>query len=298
MAARSTLPDVAIVGLGNWGTSLAAALLPAQIPLREVVVRKPRRSSLPLVSWKKARLDARLIWLCVPDAAIADAAEKIARLRPSLTGQIVVHSSGALTVSALDAVRRTGAQVASVHPAMTFPTRDVVPLDGVLFGIEAEHAATRRLLHALVRRIGGSPFDLSSKDKPMYHAAGTLASPLLVSALTSALEAARRAGLDEKTSRRWVQALAGPTIRNVFARGADKSFSGPFARGDAETIRLHLNALQPHPILAAVYRSLAQQALQSLPVKNAGALSAALQVETQMKQAGRSGTRTTTRSKR
>jgi glycerol-3-phosphate dehydrogenase len=32
--------DVAIIGLGNWGTSLAAALTQAGIPLREVVVRR------------------------------------------------------------------------------------------------------------------------------------------------------------------------------------------------------------------------------------------------------------------
>ena len=270
MAARAL--DVSIVGLGNWGTSLAAALKAAGIPLREVVVRRHSVSRLPLSNWSAAALDARVLWLCVPDSVIAATGEEIARRRPDLTGQIVVHSSGALTVAALDAARRAGAQVASVHPAMTFPTRDVVQLPGVFFGVEAEEAGTRRILHSVVRKLGGKPFALRSKDKAMYHAAGTLASPLLVSALTAAMETARLAGLEEKTARRWVQSLAEPTARNVFSRGALKSFSGPFARGDAETIRLHLQTLESHPILAAVYRSLADEAVKSLPVKNAEAL--------------------------
>ena len=274
MAARTL--DVSIIGLGNWGSSLAAALTAARVPLREVVVRKRRRTGFPAVAWKNAALDARILWLCVPDSAIAATAARIVRRRPHLAGQLVLHSSGALATAELEAARRAGAQVASVHPVMTFPTRDAVPLAGVFFGIEAETPDARRVLRSLVRKLGGKPFDLRSADKAMYHVAGTLASPLLVAALAAATESARLAGLDEKMAQRWVQSLAGPTIRNVFTRGAAKSFSGPFARGDAGTIRLHLRALDAHPILAAVYRALASHSVQSLPVKNARALSKVL----------------------
>ena len=45
------------------------------------------------------------------------------------------------------------------------------------------------------------------------------------------------------------------------------SFSGPIARGDIETIRLHLQSLEPHPMVAAVYRSLALYALEVLPAE-------------------------------
>jgi predicted short-subunit dehydrogenase-like oxidoreductase (DUF2520 family) len=287
--ARRTL-DVSIIGLGNWGNSLATALSAARIPLRQVVARRPRRSSLPVVGWKNAHLDARIIWLCVPDADISEVTEQIVCHRDvtghGLAGQIVVHSSGALTASALKAAHRAGAQVASVHPVMTFPTHEAVSLENVYFGVETNDPGTRRILHSLIRKLGGKPFDLRSEDKAMYHAAATLASPLLVSALTAAMEAASLAGLDEKTASLWVQSLAEPTLRNVFANGAAQSFSGPFARGDAEVIRLHLKTLQPHPILAVVYRALAEHALDSLPVRNVEALAAAL------KTVKRSGKRT------
>jgi len=273
--ARKT--DVALIGLGNWGASLAAALNRARIPLSEVIVRRRKPSSpLPTVSWKNAALDARILWLCVPDSAISDTAAQIVNHRPDLRGQIVIHSSGALTVDALDPVRRAGAAVASIHPVMTFPTRDPVALDGVLFAVESVGLAARRTLHGIIRKLGGRPFDISSSNKALYHAAGTLASPLLVSHLTAAIEAARLAGLDARTAAQWVEALATATARNLFARGPSRSFSGPFARGDAPTIHLHLQALQKHPILADVYRSLALHALATLPVRNRQVLFEAL----------------------
>jgi predicted short-subunit dehydrogenase-like oxidoreductase (DUF2520 family) len=267
--------DIAIVGLGNWGTSLAAALTHAHIPPREIIVRR-RKPSVTTVSWKNACLDARILWLCVPDSAVPETAAQIVRRRRDLHGQIVVHSSGALTTDALEPVRRAGAAVASVHPVMTFPTRHAVPLDGVLFAVEAANAATRRTLHALIRKFGGIPFDVASKNKALYHAAGTLASPLLVSQLTAAMETARLAGLDPKIASHWVEALAMATTRNFFTRGPSRSFSGPFVRGDATTIRLHLQALQKHQMLADIYRSLALHALATLPVRNAQALFDAL----------------------
>jgi predicted short-subunit dehydrogenase-like oxidoreductase (DUF2520 family) len=274
--------DVAVIGLGNWGTSLAAGLAAARIPLPEIVVRTQSRRtrrrksvstlasvvSAPLVSWTEATLDASILWICVPDAAIAEVAERIAAKRRNLRGQIVVHSSGALTADVLDPVRLAGAGVASVHPVMTFPATDAVPLQGMLFGVESSDAETRRKLYSLVRKLGGRPFKLISEKKALYHAAGTLASPLLVSELGAAIEAARMAGLDSRTATLWVKSLAEATASNVFAHGPVRSFSGPFARGDAGTIRLHLQALDAHPILAGVYRSLASYAVSSLPVRN------------------------------
>src|SRR5277367_6447922 len=92
--------DVTVIGLGNWASSLLAALRRAGIPVREVVSRTRRSGAVKL---KDARLDAQILWLCVPDGAIADAAGEIVERRHEqgsmLRGQLVVHSSGALTVA-------------------------------------------------------------------------------------------------------------------------------------------------------------------------------------------------------
>ena len=269
--------SVAVIGAGNWGGSLVAALRRADVGPVEVVRRG---------GWAKARLDARVIWVCVPDGAIAEAAQRLAKrareLRGAngLRGQVVAHSSGALTAELLEPARQAGAKIAAVHPVMSFPTRRVVPLAGVMFGVEAKDAAVQRELHALVRRLGGVPFAVKAETKALYHAAGVMASPLLVAELTAAMETARLAGLDEKASAKWVQALAEASIRNVFARGPERSFSGPFARGDAGTIHLHLQAMEKHPVLADVYRALGRYAVARLPVKKRSELNEALRERT------------------
>ncbi len=259
--------DVSVIGPGNWGSSLIAALRRAEISVREVVAKKGRKNATAL---RAALLDAQILWLCVPDSEIEGATEAIVERRQAqgkaLHGQLIVQSSGALTVAVLEAARKAGAAVASVHPAMSFPTRKVVDVRGVLFGVEARPEIRKRL-YGLVRKIGGWPFAVRSARKSLYHAAGTLASPLLVSELSAAIATARLAGLSAREAQQWVGMLAQATVRNVFERGMAKSFSGPFARGDIATIRLHLQALAGHPIVAEIYYSLALQAIETLPVK-------------------------------
>jgi len=269
--------DVAVIGTGNWGTSLLAALRRAGIPVCEVVSRTRRGGAVRL---RDAELDARILWLCVPDGAITDVAQEIAgRVREqsrTLRGRLIVHSSGALTVAALDAARKAGADVASVHPVMSFPTRRVVALQDVLFGVEARQPEIKRRLYSLIRRMGGRPFAIQSKKKALYHAAGTLASPLLVSELSAAMATVRMAGLSASEARQWVGVLAQATVRNVFERGESRSFSGPFARGDVATISLHLRALAAHPMITEIYGSLARYAIERLPVERASELRALL----------------------
>lgn len=145
-----------------------------------------------------------------------------------------------------------------------------------MFGVETRDAAVRRELYALVRRMGGVPFAVKAESKALYHSAGTLASPLLVAAITAARDTAELAGLDKRAASKFVQSLVEATLANAFARGTQQSFSGPFARGDAETIRLHLRVLEKHPMVAGVYRALAQYAIEALPVKNRSSLERAV----------------------
>ena len=273
-------PSVSIIGLGNWGNSLARALTEAGILLDEVVVRgrlSARKTSLPLTNLDRARLDADVLWLCVPDKEIARVTARLIKRAAGqgLAGQIVVHSSGALSAGVLQAAAKAGASVGSVHPLMSFPTRKPVMLKGVPFAVEADAASTR-VLNRLVRRIGGRPFAIEAASKALYHAVGVLSSPLLVSHLAAAHEAAARAGFSPRQARRLIEPIARATLDNFFRNGPASSFSGPIARGDVQTIRLHLQALKPHPMLASVYRSLALYALETLPSPGRTALEASL----------------------
>jgi predicted short-subunit dehydrogenase-like oxidoreductase (DUF2520 family) len=273
-ANESKISSVAVIGVGNWGTSLVAGLKAAGTPPREVVVRRKSARSRPdsdITTLDRAMLDEQLIWLCVPDRMIAEVVEQIVRRRKEqsfdLKGQILVHSSGVLSAHALAAAQSAGARVGSVHPLMTFPTRKPVSLDDVPFAVEASPWLSRQLF-ALVRALGGIPFRIPSHNKALYHAAATMASPLLLSAMVAAQETAVYAGMARDQAARLLAPMAARTIANFLARGSSRSFSGPIARGDAGTIELHLQALSKHPILADTYRALVANAVEYLPSKN------------------------------
>jgi predicted short-subunit dehydrogenase-like oxidoreductase (DUF2520 family) len=275
-------PSVSIIGLGNWGSSLARALTEAQVPLHEVIVpgrRSARKSvrALPITTLERARLQADVLWICVPDKAIARVTGRLVKRAPGqgLAGQIVIHSSGALSAGVLQEAAKAGASVGSVHPLMSFPTRRPVTLKGVSFAVEADPASSR-VLNRLVRRIGGRPFAIKAASKALYHAVGVVSSPLLVSHLAAAHETAAWAGFSPRQARRLIEPIVRATLDNFFRNGRARSFSGPIARGDVETIRLHLQALKPHPMLASVYRSLALYALDTLPSPGSKALEALL----------------------
>lgn len=290
--------SVSVVGLGNWGRSLVSALRAAGMPVREIVVRseaaalrerrKLRWQGGPrIVTLAGAELDADFIWLCVPDAAIARAARQLARRgKGRRAGQIVLHSSGALSRAILAPIAGQGAATASAHPLMSFPGRDPVSIEGVGFAVEAEPADRRRIA-ALVRRIGGRPFSIEGGGKALYHAAGTLASPLLVAHVAAAEEAAALAGVAPRRARQLIGAIARASLENALRRGAARSFSGPFARGDMGTVLLHLRALRAHPLLDGIYRGSARYALETLPTHRRRALLRALARPPESLSAGR-----------
>lgn len=275
--------SVSIIGLGHWGSSLAHALTESGSKLDEVVIRRARPAArldrtLPVTTFHRARLDADVLWLCVPDHAIPRVAARVVKQvgQRGLQGQIVVHSSGALSTQVLETASAAGALVAAVHPMMSFPTSTPIRLQGVPFGVEAP-AAGRRILNAIIRRMGGRPFAIRASHKTLYHLAGTLSSPLLVSHLAAVQEVAARAGFSARQAQQLIEPIVRATLDNFFLRGAAKSFSGPIARGDVQTIHLHLQALESHPMLTGVYRSLALYALEVLPAGRRKQLRASLQ---------------------
>jgi len=262
-----TRRGAAVIGLGNWGSSLAAALDDAGLLLESVHAR--RRMSRP-------KLDAQVLWLCVPDAAIATTAEWLAAQRGDLSGQIVVHSSGALDRSILAAAERADARTGSVHPMMSFPTRRVIGLRGTHFGVEAADTATRKRLFTLVRRLGGRPFAIAGDGKAMYHAGAMFGSPLLVATLAAGVRAMRASGIREEEALALLGPMAAATVANVQKQGLARSFSGPLARGDAATVKVHRKALTKHPLMAQLYVALAGIAAENLPSADRHAIQAAL----------------------
>ncbi len=244
-----------------------------------VLARRVAARAVPL---EQAALHADAVWIAVPDCEIRNVADSIAlRLRPSTQSKsqrvdrrppaplyplrFAFHSSGALTSVELGALRKAGLAVASVHPLMTFASGTAPSLAGVPFAIEGDASAVKAA-QTIARSLGGSPFRLASRRKAAYHAWATMASPLLLAYLAILEKAARMAGIDLADARRMSLPILQQTLTNYSRMGSAKSFTGPFIRGDVETVEKHLAILDPQS--RAVYLALARVALERLPALN------------------------------
>ena len=273
-------PQVAIVGAGNLGTAIALALREAGYAIETVVARSRGESlrtaqRLARLVGARASTDlsavrAELIWLCVPDAAIARAARSLAE-KIEWKGRVAFHSSGALTSDALAVLRSRGAAVASVHPLMTFVRGSQPSLAGVSFAVEGDARAVR-LGRRVVEDLGGLAYSIRKKEKAAYHAWGTFASPLFTALLATTEQVAALAGVNRKAAKERMIPILRQTLANYAAFGAAGAFSGPLVRGDVDTVKEHLRVLRGSPDARAVYSELARAALRYLPVKHRNAL--------------------------
>jgi predicted short-subunit dehydrogenase-like oxidoreductase (DUF2520 family) len=278
---------VAIVGSGSLASFLSPALREDGYKITEIVLRaRPgtesmrrgrtlaRKVGAKAVSIENAELNASVLWLCVPDREIRGVAVTLAKRadismigRGAARSRVAFHSSGALLSDELAPLRAAGFAVASVHPLMTFVPGSRPSLKRVPFALEGDTAATK-IARRVVRDLGAESFNLPTGSKVAYHAWATMTSPLLVAYLVMLEDAARTAGLSREQARRMSLPIVLQTIDNYGRLGPANSFSGPFIRGDAETVAKHLTLLRTNSVTHDMYVALARGALKQLPVKN------------------------------
>lgn len=272
--------SIAIVGPGRLGSALAQTLKRAGYRIDEIVCgpgASSRRKARVLakrvnatVSTERPKLDASLVWFCVPDREIGNAAVSVARTT-DWKGKIAFHSSGALPSDELQALRSRGAAVASAHPLMTFVSGSIPSLQGVPFALEGD-AKALRAARLVVRDLGAEPFSIAKNNKSVYHAWGGFASPLLVALLVTGENVARAAGIHSADARKKMLPILRQTLANYAKSGPAASFTGPIVRGDAEVVRKHLHNLKKIPEAKDVYLALARAGLRYLPSRNRGEL--------------------------
>jgi len=269
--------SITIVGPGRLGRALAQALVRAGYAVDEIIfsslqsLRKNRRALSPelrlrAVTRERAHFQADIVWLCVPDTQIKGLAQTL-KSATKWNGKVVFHSSGALGSDVLQPLRARGAKTASVHPLMTFVHRSAPSLKGIPFAIEGDRAALRTA-GSVIKMLGGDDFVVKERHKPLYHAWGTLLSPLLLSYLVTAEQVAAAIGISANNARKKALPIARQTLLNYVTVGPAAAFSGPLVRGDIRVVQTHLKALKKIPEAKAIYVASARSALRHLPVRH------------------------------
>ena len=124
---------------------------------------------------------------------------------------------------------------------MTFTGRpdDVDRLDGICFGVTAPDRL-RLVAEALVIEMGGEPVFIDEQRRGLYHAALASAANHLVTLVVQSGDLLRDAGVADPA--RMLGPLLSAALDNALRLG-DAALTGPVARGDADTVASHIEAL-------------------------------------------------------
>ena len=201
-----------------------------------------------------------VIFISVPDDHISEIAIKLSGVNLDWSSKKVIHCSGNLFSDELHALSRLGAQTASMHPLQTFQRGDGAGrFDGIFVSLEG-HPELCKQLGGFVKKMGANPLQIEKEQKQMLHIAAVFASNYVVAILHEAEAMLRDKGIE--SGLKPLEPLIRQTIDNSLNLGPAEALTGPVARGDAESVLKHLQALKGQSESINLYRVLGAKALQ------------------------------------
>ena len=274
--------SLAIIGAGRVGRALGRRLRELGWKIGAVVTRSEpsARRAVRFIGAGKACagmtrqiLASRVILIATPDGEIAVVAEELARIgEEELRGRVVLHTSGAMDSTALDAVHERGAMVGSMHPLQSFSGVSVPSLEGKVFTIEGETQAVR-VARQIARSLGGSPVRIAGSKKILYHTAAAMAAGHVLAVEEAATQLLLSLGIRRSEAVRALLPLTRQVLENFETLGPRAAWTGPLSRGDYKVARAHLEALQESPEeFAQAYEALSHLAARVLAKDPAGVL--------------------------
>jgi predicted short-subunit dehydrogenase-like oxidoreductase (DUF2520 family) len=246
---------IGIIGPGRMGLALGTAL--SQTRAYDGIIyygRSPEPPPHPLFDgrgdvqyrpgWGPLPDQASLLILAVPDDVLHEVANDVALTGPAPRGAVALHLSGALSTDILTPLHEVGFMIGSLHPLQTVadPWSGADRLRGSAFAVAGEPAAVmaaRRIIGAL----DGQTLVIPPALRPVYHAAAVFASNYVIAATATVARVLAEAGVSEEDAVAAALPLMRGTMDNVEQLGLGAALTGPVARGDIDTVRLHLSRL-------------------------------------------------------
>ena len=208
-----------------------------------------------------------IVFLTVPDDAIAAVC---ASLR--WKGQAAVHCSGAAELSLLQG---TNGPVGGFHPLVMFADPEVAArnIAGAAIAVEAAEPLSSRL-KAMVQALGARLLVIPPGARAAYHGGAHFAAAFVCASIAQGVEVYRRIGIPEKDALPALLSLLRGATDAMAHSGPARAMAGSIARGDLETVKRHVEALERlDPKLREIY---CQMALKTVPMSlAAGGMSAA-----------------------
>src|SRR6266480_4976049 len=256
------------IGAGRAGTGLASTFARAGVSVVAIASRKIASARRLAKRVRGARAcapqevvdRADIVFLTVPDDAIEGLASSL-RWRK---GAACVHCSGAADLDVLQKAVADGALAGGFHPLHMFgEAGDPGALAGCAIALAGSDALVRRLAR-LARALGAKPLRLPEGGRALYHAAANFSGAFVIALVRETIALWGKLGIAEADALAALLPLLRGTADNVERLGAAGGLGSAIARGDAGTIRRHLDVLaREAPDSLELYRILS---LRTIPI--------------------------------
>lgn len=280
-----------VTGAGKVGASFVKAFCAAGLRCAGIyggayADKKAKLLCVPLVTPGEMAQRADVIFICVPDRAIDDAAGVLAAevvcSGIDVRGKFVYHVSGSAQSDVLSPLAALGMEVGSLHPLQSFATpRD--SLADIGMAVDGTPKA-QALANDLARLAGAVPFNVPADERAAYHAAACFCSNYAVTVVALAQKLLSRWAASEEEAFKLLLPLFNGTANNLQnTKTAGQALTGPIARGDAVTVKAHLAAL-PQEFLSA-YCALGKETVKLAAENGSITPSAAAEMESLLTEA-------------
>lgn len=253
---------ITVIGFGKTGSHLYYAL--KKTGYYAAAIRKHLKTA------DSKRIESSdVIFICTQDSKIKEVVKTLSNKSFNLKEKIIIHCSGALTSKILKSLKQKGASTASFHPVQTFISKartDEGLFKNIYIAVEGDKK-TVTFYKNLSKKLGAKPFSIRPEDKILHHINCVFASNFLVTLLSILPKNCKNPkikipviGFNNRTFFNIYEPLTAQTLQNISKKGLKNSLTGPIARGDTSTIKLHLSEIKRKvPELESIYKTLAKE---------------------------------------
>lgn len=249
------MQTISIIGVGRVGGAFALALPSDKYSIIDLIVRdrdiwqlnSAIRDNVKRVKelTELVRIDVDTLIISTPDSEIDGVVSSLAGLVDGRT--FVFHTSGSLSSSILEPLRKGGSPIGSIHPLVSISDSEIGAsrFNGSYFCLEGDRAALDRG-RMIVQDLGGVPFSIDRDKKALYHAAAVMACGHFVALIELSTGLLARCGMSKADAKTVLMPLVESTLANMRVQSIPDALTGTFARGDVESFERHLAALNAY----------------------------------------------------
>lgn len=250
----SLKPSIVIIGAGNLAYHFSKAFM--QLQTVEVCIYNRRQTPLlkriqhelkvkTLTQLKQFPKTATLYLICVSDAAIASTVKTLA---PLIERGVLCHCSGSTPIEVLKTHKLPHGVL---YPLQSFSAKRALNWSTIPLLIEGNSISTTRFLKKVAQWLSPTVHVTNSENRLQFHLAA-----VLVNNFVNALYLAASQQLGSAKAFQLLQPLALETVKKAFELNPVLSQTGPAKRGDALTIKRHLQVLKSSKSTWQLYKSM------------------------------------------